>query len=81
MEKKWYVIHQSAEDDSYYVIELNNAFAINFRYVLNHMELITGGNWSGFTYMYPDGFNTREAAVDFIMEQVYGDYKDYRISY
>ena len=44
MEKRWYVIQQSAEDDSYYVIELNNAFAINFRYVLNHMEAASLGS-------------------------------------
>lgn len=75
MKKKWYVINQSAEDDSYYVIQLNNAAAINFRYVLNHMEPITGGNWSGSTYMYLKNFDTREAAIDFITEQMYGDYK------
>lgn len=75
MEKKWYVIHQSAEDNSFYIIQLNNTFAINFRYVLNHMEFIIGGNWSGSTYMYSDGFNTREAAIDFIKEQCCENYK------
>lgn len=69
-ETKWYIISQSAEEESYFVIELTPYLAQCFRNVLATMEFITGGPWCGMTYMYEKGYPTRDDAIQAIKEMI-----------
>ena len=69
MEKKWYVINQSAEEDSYSIIRLTAKQAENFQYVLNNMLPVFGGGYCGNIYIYEQSFDTYDEAFDFAMEQ------------
>ena len=70
MEKKWYIICQSAEEDQYSVVELTPDQAENFRYVLDNLKYVGGGGWCGSIYMYQDGFDTYEEACNNIWDNL-----------
>jgi len=69
VEKKWYVINQSAEDDEYSIIELTAEQAATFRYIMENKKWVCGGNYCGHTYMYEENFDTYNEAFDFAMSQ------------
>ena len=69
MEKKWYVINQSAEEDEYSIIELTAEQAATFRYIMENKMWVCGGGYCGDTYMYEESFDTYDEAFDFAMEQ------------
>jgi len=69
MEKKWYIINQSAEDDEYFIIELTAEQVATFRYIMENKKYVCGGGYCGHTYMYEENFDTREEAFEFAMSQ------------
>lgn len=69
MEKKWYVICQSAEEDEYSIIELTTEQAETFHYIVENKKYVCGGGYCGHTYMYEQSFNTYDEAFDFAMSQ------------
>lgn len=69
MAKKWYIVCQSAEEDSYSIIKLTTRQAKNFQYVLNNMQYVCGGTYCGSIYMYWQSFNTYDEAFNFALSQ------------
>jgi len=69
MEKKWYVICQSAEEDEYSIIGLTAEQAATFRYIMENKMWVCGGSYCGHTYMYEENFDTYDEAFDFAMSQ------------
>lgn len=69
MEKKWYVICQSAEDDEYSIIKLTTEQVAIFRYIMENKKYVCGGGYCGHTYMYEESFDTYDEAFDFAMRQ------------
>lgn len=69
MEKKWYVISQSAEEDEYFIIELTAEQAATFQYIMENRKWVCGGRYCGHTYMYEESFNTYDEAFDFALSQ------------
>lgn len=69
MEKKWYVICQSAEDDEYSIIKLSAEQVAIFRYIMENKKYVCGGGYCGHTYMYEENFDTYDEAFDFAMRQ------------
>ena len=69
MEKKWYVISQSAEDDEQSIIDLTSEQAATFRYIMENKKPVCGGGYCGHTYMYEESFDTYDEALDFAIRQ------------
>lgn len=63
---KWYVKVNSAEDDCYSVVELNDRDVDAINRFLN-AEYISGGGYSGMCHLVNRGFESREDAINAIL--------------
>lgn len=64
-EGKWYVRCNSAEEDSYAVVQLNDS---EYRAVVKFLnaEIVSGGGYTGTCYIINHPFDTKEEALEAI---------------
>lgn len=67
MNAKWYVRCNSAEEDEYYVVQLTEDEYKAVVKFINNADYISGGCHCGACHIINHGFDTREEAVDAIL--------------
>ena len=70
MNKKFYIFEQSAEDESYGIVELTNDEVIAVKKFLD-APIVIAGDWVGGMRIFDDRFDTYDEAYEFLMEHRY----------